>query len=228
MLITYRFKTTDEKVIKEVINNHCYFNNDVQPSIDDYWLDLGGNIGCFFIPIFDKIKCCISLEPEYENFNIMKLNIKNNNINNVLPLNIACTYSGTESLLYLCKNPNNKYRHSVIKIKNRDTIPIKSICFLELLEQYPEINCIKMDIEGAEMEILEKYNEWNRFNKICFEWDFDRDKSIKRFYNVIDKLSNEFIIYHQKIDRNNIKFSYFPTGVVVLCLNKKLHKTCPQ
>ena len=43
----------------------------------------------------------------------------------------------------------------------------------------------KMDIEGAEMPILETTNKV--FKKLVYEWSFDIDPSLPRFWKVIEK-----------------------------------------
>jgi hypothetical protein len=47
-----------------------------------------------------------------------------------------------------------------------------------------------MDIEGAEMLILE--NTKKVFKKLVYEWSFDIDDSLQRFWNIIEKQQKQY------------------------------------
>jgi hypothetical protein len=87
-------------------------------------------------------------------------------------------------------------------------------------------DCCKMDIEGAEMLILENTNKV--FNKLVYEWSFDIDDSLPRFWNIIEKHKKE---YNDLKDVGNTgKFksrdydvwqkSWFPACTNVFAFNK--------
>jgi tRNA G37 N-methylase Trm5 len=56
---------------------------------DDVVLDVGANIGAFTIRVARKVKRVIAIESEPQNFRLLLENIKINNIQNVLPINLA-------------------------------------------------------------------------------------------------------------------------------------------
>jgi len=66
---------------------------------DEYWplklsksniiLDVGANIGAFTLNVAPKVKHVIAIEPEPNNFEMLKRNIKLNNFNNITLLNYA-------------------------------------------------------------------------------------------------------------------------------------------
>jgi hypothetical protein len=82
-----------------------------------------------------------------------------------------------------------------------------------------------MDIEGAEMLILENTNRV--FKKMVFEWSFDIDPSLNRLWNLIDKQKN---IYDIKFEEHRVCYddkretqwqkSWFPACTNVFCYKK--------
>jgi site-specific DNA-adenine methylase len=82
-----------------------------------------------------------------------------------------------------------------------------------------------MDIEGAEMPILENTNA--KFQKLVYEWSFDIDPSLVRLWNVIDKQKEDYrveaawssICYNDKRE-TMWKKSWFPACTNVFCFAK--------
>ena len=225
MTLYTRPHTTDDKVIIEVLKTCVY----EKPSIDFFieenekWLDLGGNIGTFSLLCLARNAKVISYEPEKENFNLMKKNIKLNfpSTNNVKFVNEAVGIKTGKTELYLCKGDYNKYRHTIYKKKGRDsiTIPIKSI---KSVLSKTRVNCIKMDIEGAEIDILEfltpsDYKKYG-IKKMVFEYSFDIDNSIPRFLKIMKNLKKYFKNVHwTKVKENELTYDYFPAATLVFC-----------
>ena len=80
-----------------------------------------------------------------------------------------------------------------------------------------------MDIEGAEIEILEKIplKVLKPIKKLVFEYSFDFDKSIPRFLKIIEKLRKHFkVVSYSKVKDNELEYSYFPPCVNVFCKKK--------
>jgi hypothetical protein len=108
--------------------------------------------------------------------------------------------------------------------KNWNGKGLKVDC-LNFDEVVPDGVCLKMDIEGAEMPILEKTNR--RFKKMVFEWSFDIDGSLPRFWNVMDKLNRNYKVadigntarYKTK-DYDVWQKSWFPACTNVFCYEK--------
>jgi hypothetical protein len=119
--------------------------------------------------------------------------------------------------LYLCKGEYNKYRHTVFKKRGRNSIEIQVRNFQKVLDEF-QPSGIKIDIEGAEIELLESMAHWpSCVTHIVFEYSFDIDPSIARFKCIIDSLSKDFQVYHRKIDWSLEKWVWFPQAVLVYC-----------
>lgn len=226
MKIRYREGTTDEKVIEEVIKRNVYEKKKINFLIetDDVWLDLGANIGTFSLLCL-KNQCKVyGFEPEPENFKLYKENIELNKGKKIIKaVKKAVHLKNGKTLLYLCKGDYNKYRHTLIKKKGRNSIPIHVISIYDLINKY-DPNAIKMDIEGTEIELLENIdlNYLKKIKKLVFEYSFDVDKSIPRFLNIIKRLHSIYsIIHYDKVKPNELEYNYFPAATMVFCLNNE-------
>jgi FkbM family methyltransferase len=217
--------TTDPKVVDEVIKRNVYEHKKFAFRIADCltWLDLGANIGTFTCLASSKGCRVVAFEPEPDNFRILNENIKLNNSQNVVvhQKGVVAGPDGTLDL-YLCKGDYNKYRHTIFKKRGRQSIPIQVSNFKKVLEEYKP-NGIKIDIEGAEIELLESIKDYpSHVTHIVFEYSFDIDSSIKRFKNIIDSLSTQFMVHHRKVDWTLEKWTWFPQAIIVYCRRKIL------
>ena len=82
-----------------------------------------------------------------------------------------------------------------------------------------------MDIEGAEMLILENTN--TVFDKLVYEWSFDIDSSLPRFWSIIEKQMQEYSIKYEKHRTCHYykremfwQKSWFPACTNVFCYKK--------
>ena len=223
LLLWYRPGTTDEKVIPEVLKANVYqskkFHFFLEPC--DRWLDLGGNIGTFSLLCLRKGLFVVSFEPEPENFTILTKNVETNFPNSKLfkGYRKAVGLTSGEAPLYLCKGDYNKYRHSLCAKKGRTTIPVSVVPLRKIIDKY-KIDCIKMDIEGYEIELLENIplNHFKGIKKLVYEYSFDIDKSIPRFLKIIEKLKRHFKhVSYGKVKVTDLEYNYFPPCVNVYC-----------
>lgn len=215
----FRLNTSDTKVINEIFNNKCYEHKKFGFIIEqnDSWLDLGANFGCFSIYCNTKnVKFIRCVEPDIENFNLLKENC--DKLDNIELINKAISLSEGKQPLYISNNSADKWRHTLIPKGNSTSYFVDTIKFENLLTN---IDCIKMDIEGIEIELLETIDMdvFDNIRKFVFEYSFDKDKSIKRFLNIIEKLKTKFDVYYQtsKINVNDEYYNFYPYCINVFC-----------
>lgn len=223
MEIFYRPGTTDEKVIPEVLQKNVYQSNKYNFFLEpgDRWLDLGGNIGTFSLLCLNKGLSVTTFEPEPENFNILQKNIKVNFPRTKLfrGYQKAIGLTSGKLPLYLCKGDYNKYRHTLCHKRGRETIDVAVVPIAKMIEKH-NINCIKIDIEGYEIELLENLplQNLNGIKKLVYEYSFDIDKSIPRFLNIVKKLKKHFKhVSYDKVKSTELEYNYFPPCVNVYC-----------
>ena len=124
-------------------------------------LDLGSNIG-YYATIESKLignsGKVYAMEPIPRNFNLLKQNIKVNNLKNVQPFNMAASNYDGQINLYLSNKSNLCSAIKTDTLLNQ-TITRKATTvdsFLETENIQPEnINLLRMDVEGYETKILE-------------------------------------------------------------------------
>jgi len=227
LCILYRPETTDEKVIPEVLGRGVYERrNEFHIMPNEKWLDLGANIGTFSLLCLTRGARVVAYEPEPENFQLLHKNIALNfprtRAAKLVQKGVA-TEKGSASL-FLCRGDYNKYRHTIIPRRGRSAIPIRIEDIRDVLKANAPVDGIKMDIEGAEIPILEvlqkqDYKEAG-VQKLVFEYSFDFDRSIPRFLAIVHNLKNCFsFVYHRKIDENQAEYRYWPAAIMVYCWN---------
>lgn len=111
-------------------------------------------------------------------------------------------------------NNGNVWRNSMFKNWNGSGIKVDCVNFDEVVQ---DGYCVKMDIEGAEMPILETTKR--KFKKLVFEWSFDIDGSLNRFRNCIDKLKKDYYVSIQDNRFYELPDDFVPKRFIVKATN---------
>ena len=227
--LTIRPNTTDEKVIDEVFKRNSYDKPKVNFRVCDgkeSWLDLGGNIGTFSLIVLSRGGRVVTCEPEPSNLKLLETNLSVNFPKTdgrwiILPVAVSSQPSGKMLDLYICKGDYNKYRHTLKPVRGRKTLRVKNMNIHDLLSEY-SFDCIKMDIEGAEIDILETlvHTDYRKYgiHKLVLEYSFDVDRSIPRFLGIINELKKHFsTVFYTKVNPDELEYNYYPPACMVYC-----------
>jgi FkbM family methyltransferase len=114
-------------------------------------IDIGGYIGSHALPMSHYAEKVYVFEPHKELYQIIKQNIKQNNIQNIIPISVGLSNvkgkskfiernTGTSRMAYLTRNKTD----NEIEIDTIDNI----------FKKHTNINLIKIDVEGHELEVL--------------------------------------------------------------------------
>ena len=213
--------TTDQKVFEEVITRNVYEHKKIGFFLRDcpVWLDLGGNIGTFCCKASSQGCKVVSFEPEEDNYRLLCENVALNKSNVTTVQACVVASDAKEVELFLCKGDYNKYRHTIFKKRGRHSVKLPAVNFKQTLTRYRPQG-VKIDIEGAEIAILESMTpeEWilSSVTHIVFEYSFDIDPSIQRFKRIIESLKKAFpVVHHRSINWELEKWEYFPAAVIV-------------
>lgn len=142
--------TTDERIVNEVftVYNRWF---DVEP--EEYWFDFGAHIGSFSVYALSKGAFVTAFEPVPENYELLLSNISNNSFENrvvVYPYAVMAEEKDIEMVI----TPYNYGACSTVMWTENSKITVQALAAKDLCKLFSPGCCIKMDIEGAEIEVL--------------------------------------------------------------------------
>ncbi len=112
-------------------------------------IDVGANIGYYTILIADKVKKVYALEPDKTNFEILKKNIQENDLKNVVAIKAAA--GSKKGKLNLYKSKENLGDH---RLYGND-VEVEKVKIIKLDELVREkVDLIKIDTQGWEPEVV--------------------------------------------------------------------------
>lgn len=199
--VNFRRKTSDLDTIVEVLINEGYANEklafDVEPN--EVWLDLGANIGAFALYCKRKGAVAHCFEMDHDCFLILKRNVPDFHCVE----GAVVARSDTETIpYYVSKNPLNQWRGTVVhtdrskmedEARHRAKVLLAPGCFASAYDG------VKMDIEGAEMDILDQW-ALPKCNKLVLEYHTCIDSSmenLKRRLNEVRKYFRD--VFHDPV-----------------------------
>jgi len=150
------FKLDDDYFIKRI--NESVASYPWPPSRMKQCLDVGGNVGAFSLLVSEYCDQVISFEPYKPNYDFMNNKIKELGITNIVTYNKALhnTHNIDLTMTVLKEGTDSKdistTKHShgkTVKLGNTKTFGVSN-----LMEQYSEIDYMKVDCEGCEYDIL--------------------------------------------------------------------------
>lgn len=216
----YREGFSDKKTFDEVIGNDTYQKKGMRIMPGEHWMDCGGNVGAFTLLACSKGASVTVYEPDPYNCEMIEKNLKLNNFKAEIK-QAALVHNDKKEIILFIGNNNNVWRNSIVKKWNNKGIKVPCLNFDQ--EAAKHQNC-KMDIEGAEMLILENTN--HVFKKLVFEWSFDIDASLPRFWNIIERLQKNYEVQNigntakfQTRDYDVWQKSWFPACTNVFCFS---------
>jgi FkbM family methyltransferase len=217
----YREGTSDLKTFQEVIDKDTYQKKGMKIEKSEHWVDCGGNVGAFTLLACSLLAKVTVYEPDPNNCKMIEKNLKLNGFD----ANVICAglvHNDSKKANLYVGNNGNVWRNSMFKNWNGKGLKVDCVKFDEFV---PDGVCVKMDIEGAEMPILESTNR--RFKKLVFEWSFDIDPSLPRFWSIIEKLQKKYTIASigntakfESRDYDVWQKSWFPACTNVYCYGK--------
>lgn len=187
LTFSIREGTSDEKGIIEVIDKNGYERRDFKIIEGEKWLDIGASVGAFSVLASSKKARVISFEPEQGSFELLKINCQQ--FGNKI-MNYGLGKEDCKKILYANSARGNFWRSSVYK-KWRGADE-QSISILKIDDFIEENINLKIDCEGAEIDILNRLFETGlikKVNKIVVEWSFDIFPETRLFIDTVNKLS---------------------------------------
>ena len=170
----------------------------------DTFVDIGANNGYYSILAANIVGSngkIVSIEPNPNAFQRLLRNIKINNITNIISLNIALSDHDGRATLFLNRGSEDGLASLVKSEQNQALCEVELRRFDHLFAE-EEISIVKMDVEGAEIDIIkgmQNYLKNHMGMRIIMEWnplyrtksDFDYLRSIFKIYILVTSNNSE-------------------------------------
>jgi FkbM family methyltransferase len=208
-----REKTSDFKTFEEVIVNNVYEKKFFKIKPKEHWIDLGGNVGAFSLVALSKGATVEIYEPDPFNCKMIERNLKLNNYNAKI-INKAVVSSEKKQMTMYVANNLQVWRNSLYKNWGNQKFKVDCINYKEVIVKDSNV---KMDIEGAEMNIIEDMKLFPK--KLIVEWSLDIDPNLNRYRNAIDKLKGNYKNINYKKQFYNLPDDKIPNNIFPKCDN---------
>ena len=212
---------SDLKTFEEVIGRKTYLKRGMTILPGERWMDCGGNVGAFTLLATHLGANVTVYEPDPYNADMIRRNLKLNGMSATIK-QAALVHDDTQSTTLYIGNNSQTWRNSIVRRWNNKGLKVPCLNFDDEAKNF---DACKMDIEGAEMPILE--NCRNTFSKLVYEWSFDIDPSLPRLWNVLDRQKQAYrieaawsSIYYETKEHKAWKPSWFPACTNVFCYAK--------
>ncbi len=128
-------------------------------------VDAGANVGMFSLVASRHAKRVIAIEPDPINYRVLDLNLKANEIANVEALNAALwTQDGEISFA-----TGSHATDGSVSSNGEGNLTVNSVSLETIVDRYGDIDLLKLDIEGAEEDVLPATDVLPRVRRIVAE-----------------------------------------------------------
>lgn len=225
--VNLRQDTTDYNCMKEVLVDRTYRNTrageggfDVDAG--EHWVDFGGNIGAFGLYCASRGATCESYEPDEENIGVLRRNYALNGLDFKSHQTAVSTSKKKELVFYKGGRSGDRYRYS-LKPNKQNSIIMPNMHMSKV--NFKGVNGLKMDIEGAELDILDQELIPETLDKLVMEYHITKDRSMENFWRRMAYLETIFdVVYYLKSFRSKdyFKDNIYPHQFDQLVYCKKL------
>ena len=163
------------------------------PREGDTVIDIGAHIGRYTITSSKQVGSTgkvVAIEADPDNFQLLKRNIALNNLTNVLPLNYAVFSTRTIMKLYE-QSASAKYNSIMLtRARTMNYVEVNADTLDSILEQNTinQVNWIKIDVEGAEFEVLKGSTKTLSSNDISLLVEIHNIDDPSHYDNILDLL----------------------------------------
>ena len=151
-------------------------------------IDVGANLGYYTLISSKNCKKVFAFEPELENSNLLKKNLKYNKCNNVEVCEFALGDKNQLANLYI--DPYNKGKHSFLKgsLRSKVTTKVSKLDSVLSSTGVKKVSIIKIDIEGWEAKAMIGMKQTIKNHKPLLFFEFVPDRITKSGENPYDLL----------------------------------------
>ena len=205
------------KIVAECIKKSVYEKGDFKIEPYENWIDIGSNIGCFsFRAKMNGANVLKMIEPDPKNNEIAKWWFNQRKIKIPEIIDQPVDVDVKEVTFY--RNPERPYFNSMKAGRNKtESWEVMTFPFQQLIEK--DI-CIKMDIEGAEIPIIDNC-DFTGVKKMVVAYHIEADRSKANLIRRIKRLEQFFntVVCGNNVDKLPEKMRFFPNEIFIWCFN---------
>jgi FkbM family methyltransferase len=194
----FYYRDSDKVILEEVFDHGIY--NDLKINNQDVVLDLGTNIGTFARWCHNnKAKQIVGYEPCKDNYNLAYKNVGTF----AKIINKAVVGDDKQTMDMYVSSVNSGKGSSVANYRKEGTERVDCENINSVLSKHL-FTCLKMDVEGGEIDILEGIKDFGTIDKMAIEY---HNNIFKKTYGKNLYLLGDLIF---KLENNNfaINFKY--------------------
>lgn len=135
----------------------------------DRWLDAGGQIGTFAIYAASRSAFVVTVEPDEGNYRMLLGNLALNDVHNVSPICAALVGNDDEQRPFYLNKRRNRGTHTFFHRGHLVGTTVPCVNINDVLRDH-DVNCIEMDVEGAEAELLAAIEDWEPIRQLYLEY----------------------------------------------------------
>jgi len=160
----FQYRDSDKVIIQEIFDRKCYYKLHVNDQ--DVVLDLGTNIGTFSLWCYEMgARTIVGYEPCKDNYNLAYKNVGTF----AKVINKAVVGDDKETMELYTSSVNSGKSSSVATYRTEGTETVACENINDVISKYP-FTCLKMDIEGGELDILSNIGSFGSISKMAIEY----------------------------------------------------------
>jgi len=198
----------DESVMAEIFKWREYRCVDEIVKRAKIIVDVGAHIGLFslYCRVLNQKTKIFALEPEPENYKILKQNIKQNKIAGVVLSQMALAGKSGSRELIIAEDNHNHYLSPLDKEStDEEVILIKAASLNDYcrLNKIEKIDLLKMDIEGGEYEVVAAWNpdDFSLVSSLVLEYHSQETNQYKTIEKTLRENGFSVEIFPSRFDK---------------------------
>lgn len=201
--------TSDASELDEVVTRRAYFTRRFKPEPGERWLDAGASIGTFTVLAAAAGADVVAYEPWPEAADLARRNLRLNGVAARVREKAVAAEGGVARLGV----SRSEWRHSLVKA-GAEGVAVPVVAFAAAIA---DRDAAKLDIEGAEVELLQRVPDFGSLRKLVFEWHFDVERDTNVYLAVLDRLRDHFPEVHGRKVQPDTSYDFFPPSALVRC-----------
>lgn len=179
-----------------ILNSLADVLGDIKPETS---LDIGANIGNHALVIADYSRHLIAFEPVDFIFQVLKVNVEQNNVKNAEIVNVGLSDVDQEMEIFIPDNANLGSSSLEVMEGDGQRLKVRTLIGDEYLaqRQVNQVDFIKMDVEGHEVPALKGLKHTIQQHQPLLLLEYKNKKTIDEFieYDLLNNLFSGYTIF---------------------------------